>query len=372
MSVISLLSSLLVLGASLGTAQDTLEEFTTPDGALVVLEKLMIKEPGAPRTTVAQMNQRVLDLRAWLQRCDELELALGDHEFVKSLATYGSAGSGRDEETVRLRRQACMGLFKYAEDHEAFPEGSEVWDDWIARLSSVGFSTAFEESAWKQASQAVLLMVPRTRDQQRTIQQVMKKIMAEGGTDARPVRAALAVAIARSEQLGLEDKDTLFTRLYGGTGLSDQNRAKKAVQVDFVPFSGPSLDGGELSVADFKGKVLLIDYWATWCGPCLREMPNVVEAWKRFRNDDFAILGVSLDRAGTEDKIRSTMTRYQMDWPQIYEGTGWETKPARLNGVRSIPATYLLDREGNVVATNLRGAALEKKIAEVLAQTIDS
>jgi hypothetical protein len=221
----------------------------------------------------------VLDLRAWLQRCDELELALGDHEFVKSLATYGSAGSGRDEETVRLRRQACMGLFKYAEDHEAFPEGSEVWDDWIARLSSVGFSTAFEESAWKQASQAVLLMVPRTRDQQRTIQQVMKKIMAEGGTDARPVRAALAVAIARSEQLGLEDKDTLFTRLYGGTGLSDQNRAKKAVQVDFVPFSGPSLDGGELSVADFKGKVLLIDYWATWCGPCLREMPNVVEAW---------------------------------------------------------------------------------------------
>ena len=96
------------------------------------------------------------------------------------------------------------------------------------------------------------------------------------------------------------------------------------------------------------------------------------QAWKRFRNDDFAILGVSLDRAGAEDKIRSTMTRYQMDWPQIYEGTGWQTKPARLNGVRSIPATYLLDREGNVVATNLRGAALEKKIAEVLAQTNDS
>ena len=122
-----------------------------------------------------------------------------------------------------------------------------------------------------------------------------------------------------------------------------------------------------MSVADFKGKVLLIDYWATWCGPCLREMPNVVEAWRKHKDDGLAILGVSLDRANAEEKLRTTMAKYGMDWPQIYEGTGWQTKPARMNGVRSIPATFLLDREGNVIATNLRGAALERAIAKALA-----
>ncbi len=90
------------------------------------------------------------------------------------------------------------------------------------------------------------------------------------------------------------------------------------------------------------------------------------------KDDGLAILGVSLDRANAVDKIRSTMTKYGMDWPQIYDGGGWQTKPARVNGVRSIPATFLLDREGNVVATNLRGAALEKTIAEVLARPAET
>ena len=96
-------------------------------------------------------------------------------------------------------------------------------------------------------------------------------------------------------------------------------------------------------------------------------MPNVVEAWRKYKDDGLAILGVSLDRANAEEKMRSTMKRFGMDWPQIYDGGGWQAKAARANGVRSIPATFLLDREGNVIATNLRGAALERAIAKALA-----
>ena len=111
---------------------------------------------------------------------------------------------------------------------------------------------------------------------------------------------------------------------------------------------------------------MIIDFWATWCGPCVREMPNVVATYEKYKDQGFAILGVTMDRAGVEDKIGDFMKKQGMDWPQIYDGKGWKTAPGVLNNIRSIPFTFLLDREGRVRYSKLRGDALGRRVAELL------
>ena len=364
----------LLLALSYATSQDSLQDFDTPEAGRAVLESLMINVQGQARPTPEELRQRTIDIQAWVDRSESLGLDYGPHDYVTSIALYGSAGSGRDEAAVDKRREASMALLDHARRNGGLPAGSELWDDWIARLATVGFTIAAEDSDWKEAAQAVILMIPRSRDPRRSFEQAMRRLEASGGLSSPLARAGLAVAIAETARFDLAQKDRMLAGLYADREKKDVAASPDGGKparptrpaAEYVPFTGPLLGGGEISVDDFKGKVLLIDYWATWCGPCLREMPNVVEAWKKYKDDGFAILGVSLDRADAEEKIRSTMTKYGMDWPQIYDGGGWSAGPARLNGVRSIPATYLLDREGNLVATRLRGEALGAKIAEVL------
>ena len=130
-------------------------------------------------------------------------------------------------------------------------------------------------------------------------------------------------------------------------------------------FAQMALDSsGQLGPADFKGKVLLIDFWASWCGPCRRENPNVVAMYNKHRAEGFEILGVSLDKQ--HGRWASAVQQDGLTWPQVSDLRGWQNAAAQLYGVRSIPATVLLDREGKIVARNLRGAALEAKVAEVL------
>ncbi|MBX3460924.1 MAG: TlpA family protein disulfide reductase [Planctomycetes bacterium] len=136
------------------------------------------------------------------------------------------------------------------------------------------------------------------------------------------------------------------------------------------------LDGKEITLADFKGKVVLIDFWAVWCGPCIAEMPNVVKAYNNYKDKGFDVIGISLDRRDGEDGLRETIkgegrvgTRTGvMPWRQIYDGGFWSSGLAKRYGVQSIPKTVLIDKEGKVAAQNLRGEALEKKLAELLGE----
>jgi thiol-disulfide isomerase/thioredoxin len=134
----------------------------------------------------------------------------------------------------------------------------------------------------------------------------------------------------------------------------------------FPDFSEQDMNGKPLSIANYKGKVVLIDFWATWCGPCLAELPNVVEAYKKYHERGFEIIGVSLDRADAREKLVEFTKNREMPWPQFYDGKYWENKLSTKYGIRSIPATFLLDGEGRVIAKNLRGAALDAELAKRL------
>lgn len=126
----------------------------------------------------------------------------------------------------------------------------------------------------------------------------------------------------------------------------------------------PDQNGNPVALSSFKGKVVLIDFWASWCGPCRREMPNVVAAYKKYKSKGFEIYGVSLDREKQDwlDAIKKD----GITWTQVSDLKYWECEAAKLYNVQGIPYTVLLDKDGKIIAKNLRGAELDKKLAEVL------
>ncbi|NBC07198.1 MAG: redoxin domain-containing protein [Bacteroidetes bacterium] len=129
-------------------------------------------------------------------------------------------------------------------------------------------------------------------------------------------------------------------------------------------FTQKNPDGEEVSLSDFRGKVVLIDFWASWCGPCRRENPKVVKLYEEYKDQGFEILGVSLDRK--KDRWLKAIEADGLVWPHVSDLKGWQNEVAQLYGVGSIPHTVLLDREGKIVAQKLRGPALEQKVAELM------
>ncbi|NND94492.1 MAG: AhpC/TSA family protein [Flavobacteriales bacterium] len=122
-------------------------------------------------------------------------------------------------------------------------------------------------------------------------------------------------------------------------------------------------DGKFVSLSSMKGKYVLIDFWASWCGPCRRENPNVVKLYQKYGGKDFEILGVSLD--SNKDRWIGAIEKDGLEWEHVSDLKKWNSKAAADYGVRSIPFTVLVDREGKVVATKLRGKALEDKLSEI-------
>ncbi|HYD02076.1 MAG TPA: TlpA disulfide reductase family protein [Phycisphaerales bacterium] len=118
---------------------------------------------------------------------------------------------------------------------------------------------------------------------------------------------------------------------------------------------------------DYQGKIVLIDFWATWCGPCMAEMPNVVKAYEKYHGRGFEILGVSLDNEKSIAGMPKVMADSKMTWRQVADGKGWKAEVGQKYGINSIPATYLVDGStGKILGANLRGEELDKALEKAL------
>ena len=167
-------------------------------------------------------------------------------------------------------------------------------------------------------------------------------------------------------------------REYQGTKLvaaleKQEEREKAAAKIQssltvgtiFPDFNERDLNGKSLSIANYKGKVVLVDFWATWCGPCRGEVPNVVATYRKYHGKGFEIIGVSLDQ--DQQKLLAYAQEQGMTWPQFFDGKGWDNKLAMKYGIESIPASYLLDGNGKIIARDPRGDALEPAVAKAVA-----
>ena len=131
-------------------------------------------------------------------------------------------------------------------------------------------------------------------------------------------------------------------------------------------FSAPDTNGNLLDLNSIKGKVTIIDFWAAWCGPCRRENPNVVKTYQKYHDKGLEIISVSLDKPGQKDRWLKAIKDDNLTWHHVSNLNYFSDPVARLYNIRSIPATYILDEDGKIVAKNLRGARLEAKIKELL------
>jgi len=139
-----------------------------------------------------------------------------------------------------------------------------------------------------------------------------------------------------------------------------------AVGKPAVDFALSDTTGNPIAISSFRGKYLLIDFWASWCGPCRKENPNVVKLYNDYNDKGFEIIGVSFD----EDRGRWIKAIHDdnLTWSHVSDLKGWASEAGRLYSIKAIPATVLLDRSGKIVAKNLRGEALRKKLEELYAE----
>ncbi len=139
-----------------------------------------------------------------------------------------------------------------------------------------------------------------------------------------------------------------------------------AIGAQAPEFAQNDTEGKPVKLTDFRGKYVLIDFWASWCGPCRAENPHVVKAYEKYKSKNFEILGVSLDEPTGRAAWLKAIEDDKLTWTQVSDLKFWDNEAAKLYGVRGIPQNFLLDPKGKIIARNLRGDALEAKLAEVL------
>jgi len=164
-------------------------------------------------------------------------------------------------------------------------------------------------------------------------------------------------------ELGEEAKASFFGRILQN---AMQEESVGAIGSKAPDFTQNDPDGNAVSLSSFKGKYVLIDFWASWCGPCRQENPAVVKAFETYKNKNFTILGVSLDR--DKKAWLEAVKVDRLNWTQVSDLKFWNNEVAALFKVESIPQNFLIDPQGIIIAKNLRGEELQRKLAEILDQ----
>jgi peroxiredoxin len=189
--------------------------------------------------------------------------------------------------------------------------------------------------------------------------------------------SVVALSESVSSDFDVEEIEPLFLSIdekyrtsFPGKAFAQRIEAAKTIGIGKKApgFTQNDPDGNPVSLSDFQGKYVLLDFWASWCGPCRQENPNLVKAYAAYKDKGFEILGVSLDNKDGKEAWVKAIEKDGLTWTQVSDLNSWNNEVARSYGVRAVPQSYLIDPQGVIVAQNLRGEALEETLAEIFGE----
>jgi peroxiredoxin len=187
------------------------------------------------------------------------------------------------------------------------------------------------------------------------------------------IRAAMAIAENYAYYAEAADVEPLYNLLDEKIKTSTKGiEIKKLIAVystvaignEAPEIAEETTDGKTLNLSSLHGKYVLLDFWASWCGPCRRENPNIVAAYKEFKDKGFTVFGVSYDTK--KDKWQKAIADDQLNWYQVSDLKGWKNSTSDQYGIKAIPSNLLLDKDGKIIAKNLFGKKLTDKLAELM------
>ena len=283
-----------------------------------------------------------------------------------------------------------------------FPEDSHRWDAKVVALmtstqlqqvggapvdveasmkevESILASPAANVGAKSEASYLRTQMLAQTADPEKPETLVpLQKAVTEFLDNYSDSKRAREIAGMQMSLVGFSkgsDGDAILKKLAASKNEQIAGMAKSAIEqaermaalkTKPVDLKFTATDGKEFDVAKLRGKVVLIDFWASWCGPCIGEMPNVVATYSKLHDKGFEIVGISLDQE--KEAMDAALKKQGMTWTQHFDGKGWQNAISSSFGIRSIPAAWLLDKKGMLRETDLRGEELGKGVEKLLAE----
>ncbi len=275
-----------------------------------------------------------------------------------------------------LENAAIKATLKTAEGASVIEGGPnhKLYEEYTAGDMEIGKQM---DEPWKQANDSTASEADRQQAQAvvDSLNQVMRDYHKKFVTDHVPSAFSDMMLYYIAQELTEEDMDAMLKLfgekqpeypVYKAFMAERQAAAASAVGSKFTDFEMADPDGKMLKVSDFvnNNKLTLIDFWASWCGPCRAEMPTVVKAYNDFHAKGFEVVGVSLDN--DKEAWLKAIDQLKMPWPHMSDLKGWECAGAQLYNVRSIPANALVDQQGNIIARDLRGEDLLNKLNELL------
>ncbi|MEZ4800324.1 MAG: TlpA disulfide reductase family protein [Flavobacteriales bacterium] len=375
--IFSILASVLSMSCTSGDGETIKGSIKGAEGETIYLEKLVNNRWGVSDSTVIGSDGSFLIVPVQPLELDFYRLALSDEDYVilitdstEHISIKGEAGDLNmkaevkgSENTTLLREfeQSCMPLFEQEDkalmalQTETSPEGqsqlkSQVIDARKSRSDMV--KKWLESNSSTPAALAVVQMLD-PRAERSSFNKVIQDVSGQIGH-------SMHYKMLKQQIERMEAMEKMPAQQETPPG------AKIAVGQPAPEIALPDPSGKVRKLSSLKGKVVLIDFWASWCGPCRRENPNVVEAYNEYNKDGFEVFSVSLDKAA--DPWKEAIAKDGLIWKNhVSDLQFWNSKAAADYGVHSIPFPVLIDKDGNVVAygNNIRGELLEANLKQI-------